>query len=156
MADLPQVVPALEARVPALAGCVSAPRPRRLFAEVPPELLGEVLDAAAALGFDRLVAITGMDEKQHLAALYSLAEPGGALLGVRVRVPRDRPVLRSVGGRFPGGVIYERELVDLLGFLVVGLPPGRRYPLPEDWPHDQKPLRKDWVPGPRREPPCPG
>lgn len=156
MADPSQVVAALEARVPALAGRVSAPRPRRLIAEAPAEQLDEVLDAAAALGFDRLVTITGMDEKEHLAALYSLAGPGGALLGVRVRVSRDRPVLYSVAGRFPGGVIYERELVDLLGFLVVGLPPGRRYPLPVDWPHDQKPLRKDWVPGPRREPPCPG
>ncbi len=65
---------------------------------------------------------------------------------MRVRVPRGKPALQTVTGRFPGGADYERELVDLLGFEVTGLPPGRRYPLPDDWPVDQKPLRKDWQP----------
>jgi Ni,Fe-hydrogenase III component G len=141
------VTAALEARFPALAGHVTAPRPRRLFAEVPAEAFGEVLDfSCGQLGFDRLVSITGMDEAEHLSALYSLAGPGGALLNLRVRVPRDRPVLETISTRFPGGAVYERELVDLLGFEVAGLPPGRRYPLPDDWPQDQKPLRKDWKP----------
>ena len=27
---------------------------------------------------------------------------------------------------------------------VQGLPPGNRYPLPDDWPQGQYPLRKDW------------
>jgi membrane-bound hydrogenase subunit beta len=140
----------LEARFPILAGRVSAPRPRRVFADVPSETFGEVLDAAIELGFDRLVTISGLDEGESLAALYSLAGPGGVLLNLRVRVPRQRPALQTVSKRFPGGAVYERELVDLLGFEVVGLPPGHRYPLPEDWPHDQKPLRKDWKPGPGR------
>ena len=46
--------------------------------------------------------------------------------------------------RFPAAHIYERELVDLLGAKVEGLPPGNRYPLPDDWPEVQYPLRKDW------------
>ncbi len=141
----------LQERFPFLAGQVTEPRPRRLFADLPPESLEPALQGAAALGFDRLVAIVGTDEKEQLGALYVLAGPGGAVLGLRVRVPRDRPLLQSVTHRFPGAAIYERELVDLLGIEVAGLPPGRRYPLPEHWPHDQKPLRKDWkpTPGPR-------
>lgn len=151
MAEPTCTVCVLEAWFPFLAGHVTTPRPRRFFADVPAEALGEVLDVVyAQLGFDRLVTITGMDETDRLAALYSLAGPGGVLLNLRVRVPRERPVLQTVSKRFPGGAVYERELIDLLGFEVVGLPPGRRYPLPDDWPHDQKPLRKDWkaaVPG---------
>ncbi len=136
---------ALESRFPFLAGHLTAPRPRRIFADVPAESLGEVLEVAGeVLGFDRLVTITGMDEGESLAALYSVAGPGGVLLNLRVRVPRQRPALQTISKRFPGGAIYERELIDLLGFEVAGLPPGRRYPLPEDWPQDQKPLRKDW------------
>jgi Ni,Fe-hydrogenase III component G len=34
--------------------------------------------------------------------------------------------------------------MDLLGAQVEGLPAGRRYPLPEDWPQGEYPLRKDW------------
>ena len=38
----------------------------------------------------------------------------------------------------------ERELMDLLGAKVEGLPAGKRYPLSDDWPTDEYPLRKDW------------
>lgn len=138
----------LEARFPELAGKVVAPRARRLFCEPPPDRFREVLDAAVGeLGFDRLVAITGMDEKTSLVALYALSRTDGTVLGLRLRVPREAPVLATVTDRFPGAANYERELDDLLGFEVRDLPPGKRYPLPDDWPRDQKPLRKDWKPG---------
>jgi Ni,Fe-hydrogenase III component G len=52
-----------------------------------------------------------------------------------------------VTDRFPSAHIYERELIDLLGAKVEGLPPGNRYPLTDDWPKDQYPLRKDWKEG---------
>ena len=45
---------------------------------------------------------------------------------------------------FPGAELYERELVDMFGISVEGLPAGNRYPLPDDWPQGQHPLRKDW------------
>jgi membrane-bound hydrogenase subunit beta len=32
----------------------------------------------------------------------------------------------------------------MFGIEVEGVPPGRRYPLPDDWPEGQYPLRKDW------------
>ena len=49
-------------------------------------------------------------------------------------------------GKFSNAEYYEKELVDLLGFRVEGLPPGPRYPLPDDWPEGQYPLRKEWKP----------
>jgi Ni,Fe-hydrogenase III component G len=138
---------ALAARFPALAGKVTSPRGRRLFAEPTPDAFRPVFDfAVAELGFDRLVAITGMDEKTSLVAVYALSRPDGSILALRRRVPREAPVLASVTDRFPGAANYERELDDLLGFEVTGLPAGKRYPLPDDWPKDEKPLRKDWKP----------
>ncbi len=152
MADAAARVLSLEARFPALAGKVAAPRARRLFAEVPAEALRAVLDFALdELGFDRLCALTGLDDRTAFAALYSLGHADGTVLSLRVSVPREAPVLRSVTDRFPGAANYERELVDLFGFEVKGLPPGKRYPLPDDWPLDQKPLRKDWKPAPRAD-----
>jgi Ni,Fe-hydrogenase III component G len=149
LADPISLPAALEARFPALAGKVTAPRARRVFAEAPPEALREVLAfTVSELGFDRLCAVTGFDQRTALAALYSFARADGTVLSVRVRVPREAPVLESVTDRFPVAANYERELVDLLGFEVRSLPPGKRYPLPDDWPLDQKPLRKDWKPAP--------
>ena len=48
---------------------------------------------------------------------------------------------------FPGAEPYERELADMFGIKIDGLKPGRRYPLPDDFPADQHPLRKDWKVG---------
>ncbi len=145
---MPENVPAvLEARFPALAGQIKAPRARRVFVDAPADIFRYVVDHACdVLGYDRLVTITGMDEKDAFAALYSFGHRDGWLLNVRLRVPRDAPHIKSLTDRFPGGANYERELEDLLGFVVEGLAPGRRYPLPDDWPLDQKPLRKDWKP----------
>lgn len=146
MAELPPVAEGLAAAFPALAGAVTAPRPRRVGCLVPVAQLLEVMDhAVAALGFDRLCAITGYDERTAFAASYALSRPDGTVLSLRTQVPHDRPALPTVTGRFPGAANYERELCDLFGFEVAGLPPGKRYPLPDDWPLDQKPLRKDWV-----------
>ncbi len=147
MADATALKDALEARFEFLAGNVTLPRDRRLFAEPPPDRFREVLEfAVRELGFDSLCAITGLDEKETLAAIYHLAGGHGVVLNLRARVPRADPVLRTVTDLFPGAANYERELDDLLGFRVEGLPPGRPYPLPQDWPRDQKPLRKDWKP----------
>ena len=152
MAVLPEVGAALAARFPALAASLATPRARRVGCRVEVAGLLEVLEhAVQALGFDRLCAITGADERTHLSASYALSRPDGTVLSVRTQVERDRPVLPTVTARFPGAANYERELVDLLGFEVEGLPPGRRYPLPDDWPLDQKPLRKDRTP-PARPP----
>lgn len=153
MADASTTAAALEARLPFLAGKVTAPRARRLFTEAPAGALLELVEVLVSeLGFDRLSAITGLDDRTALAVLYSLSRPDGTVLSVKVSVPRDAPVLPSVTGRFPGAANYERELVDLLGFAVEGLPPGKRYPLPDDWPEDQKPLRKDWKPAQKPAP----
>jgi len=65
---------------------------------------------------------------------------------VKVKTPRANPVIPSVLPVFPVATSYERELEDMLGIKIQGLPPGRRYPLPEDFPVDQYPLRKDWKP----------
>jgi Ni,Fe-hydrogenase III component G len=65
-------------------------------------------------------------------------------LNLTVAVPKENPVLQTVMGYFPPAETYERELIDLLGMKVEGLPPGSRYPLPEGWPEGQYPLRKDW------------
>jgi Ni,Fe-hydrogenase III component G len=145
MVEPAQFKEALERRFEFLSVKITAPRERRLFAEAPVEKFREVFEyAVKELGFDSLCTITGLDENETLAALYHLSGAHGTVLSLKTRVPRDRPVVQSVTDLFPGAANYERELDDLLGFSVQGLPPGRPYPLPDDWPRDQKPLRKDW------------
>ena len=124
---------------------VTVQRPRRLFANVPLANFDEIFDYVVnSLGFSILITITGLDEGATLGFIYHLARESGIVMNLHTNAPKDSPVIKSITSRFPVADAYERELVDLLGAQVTGLSPGNRYPLPDGWPPNQFPLRKDW------------
>lgn len=137
----------LTKRFPALADRFSVVRPRRMLVEVPLDIFPEVFEYCfTSLGFGHLCAITGLDEQDKLGFVYHLAQEGGAMLNVKTAAAKVNPVIKSIIKVFPSAEVYERELVDLFGAVVEGLPPGNRYPLTDDWPAGEYPLRKDWHP----------
>jgi Ni,Fe-hydrogenase III component G len=142
-----QVVDALLEAFPFLQDRVSVRRERRIWADVEKPRFREVFSAAAdELGFGSLCIITGLDEGDRLGFIYHLADESGIMLNLHTRVDKSAPRISSVTDRFPSAHIYERELVDLFGAIVEGLPPGKRYPLPDGWPEGEHPLLKDWRP----------
>ena len=124
---------------------ITVQRQRRIWAEVQADDFARVFTCAVEqMGFVILATITGLDEGANLGVFYHLARENGIILNLHISVPKDKPVIKTISTRFPAADAYERELVDLLGFQVEGLPPGNRYPLPDGWPAGQYPLRKDW------------
>ena len=127
-------------------------RARRIFVELAQHDFEKVFAyAKEKMNFNHLVSITGFDEPQRLAFMYHLAQDSGIILNLRIGVEKENPVIRTVTGYFPGADIYERELVDLFGARVEGLTAGNRYPLTDEWPKGQHPLRKDWKPAAKKE-----
>lgn len=118
-------------------------RRNRVWAEAQPAKLPEVAAWLKAGGFDHLATVTGFDEGENLGAFYHFTD-FKMIVNIKVNAPRANPVIPTVLGPFPGVMSYERELADMFGIKIEGLPPGRRYPLPDDFPTDQYPLRKDW------------
>ncbi|MDD2804087.1 MAG: NADH-quinone oxidoreductase subunit C [Elusimicrobiales bacterium] len=118
-------------------------RKNRVWAEIETARLPEVMAWLKRQGFDHLATVTGFDEGENLGAYYHVTDTK-MLVNIKVKTPRTAPVIPSVLKTFPGALSYERELEDMLGIKVEGLPPGRRYPLDEDFPKDEYPLRKDW------------
>jgi Ni,Fe-hydrogenase III component G len=51
--------------------------------------------------------------------------------------------IETVTDIFPGAVLYERDLMEMLGVQVKGHPDPRRLFLPDDWPAGKFPLRKE-------------
>lgn len=134
-------------RFPELSGAVRIARDRRIFVETPDERFLEMLDyVRGELGFPILCLIIGLDQGERFEIMYVLSSTNGCVICLKRHISRVAPVIRSIYDRMPNSEIYERELADLFGITVTGLPEGARYPLPDDWPEGQYPLRKDWKP----------
>ncbi|TCL60888.1 NADH:ubiquinone oxidoreductase subunit C [Hydrogenispora ethanolica] len=123
---------------------VSAPRERRVFGTVTAEKLVDVVAALREWGMAEIGTITGLDSGSHFELIYHMYNNEGLLLNLKVFIPREEPRIPTVSHIYPGVFLYERELMDMFGIVVDGTPPGRRYPLPDDWPEGNYPLRKDW------------
>lgn len=132
-------------KFPNLADKIKVQREKRLTAEVEYPNFAEVFDFCVnEMKFSILCTITGLDEGERLGFIYHLADETGTILNLKTYATKLEPVIKTVMNYFPAAEIYERELIDLLGARVDGMPEGKRYPLPDDWPKDQYPLRKDW------------
>lgn len=88
-----------------------------------------------------LSTITGVDLGREIAIIYHV-DCGGVLLNLKLTVPKRAPRLLSVTDIFPGAILYERDLIEMLGVEVERHPDPRRLFLPEDWPEGEYPLRR--------------
>jgi len=123
-------------------------RDRRMFAKISGEILHEVVEYMFnELNFQYLPTITGTEVENNFEVLYHLhTDDGHIICTVRAVVPIEKPDLKTITDIIPGAIWYEREIKDLFGVNVIGLPDGERYPLPDDFPQDAHPLRKNWDP----------
>ncbi len=94
-------------------------------------------------GLTHLSSVTGMDLVGELAVIYHF-EVKAVSVSLQVKVPTSHPEIDSVTPLIPGATLYEREVFDLLGVNFRGHPNLKRLILPEDFPKDVYPLRKDW------------
>lgn len=126
---------------------VSRPKPDRL--DVLVRDMKQLLPIIVGLRVKRLgylTAIVGVDlgvEAGEMEILYCFG-PEGAVITLRVRVPRDAAVLPSLCEIIPSAEVFERELREMLGIEITGLHTPEHLYLPDDWPINLHPLRKDF------------
>jgi len=97
-------------------------------------------------GFTTFHNIAGVDDGNDLGFVYFLSNEDHVILSIKQRAPKSSPRIGSICSVFPNALWHEREIVDLFGAVVEGLPPGPTYPLPDNWPAGNYPLRKEWRP----------
>lgn len=111
-------------------------------------------------GFDYLANVSGVDwiEQRQMEVVYHLyairrgerllleGHAGGPLgpIVLKVRVPRETPVVPSLSSIWPSALFQERETYDMLGIRFEGHPDLRRIYLWDEF--EDHPLRKDYVP----------
>jgi Ni,Fe-hydrogenase III large subunit/Ni,Fe-hydrogenase III component G len=123
------------------------PSDRQLFVWVQPEAVKELcrhifrdLDA-------RYVISIGADDRPFsggfIVAHDFAFDTDHVLCSVLTQLPADEPKIESISGVVPAANWAEREMRDLVGIESVGHPYPKRLVLPDGWPEDVHPLRKD-------------
>jgi len=121
-------------------GRVYKKQERSIFIEVPRIKLIEAMDRLRKRGFTRISSITGYDSGKEFEVIYHF-DFRGHLVNIKVRLPHQSPCIDTITKHFPGAVLFERELMEMLGVDVTGHPDPRKLFLCEDSP--RCPLRKD-------------
>jgi len=103
----------------------------------------ELCHVLKEMGFEYLNCLSGVDYRDRFEVVYHLSSLEEKLkVTVKVPLPHEDPVVRSVTSLWRGADWHEREAYDLLGIRFQGHPDLRRILLPEDW--EGHPLRKDY------------
>jgi ech hydrogenase subunit E len=123
------------------------PESNRLDVVVAVDDLRPAVKALHEAHWGYLSAITGMDlgaESGQIEALYHFCF-GAAVTTLRIRQSRDgQAVLPTIEDIIPPASFFERELQEMLGFQITGAKTSERLFIPDDWPEDVYPLRKDF------------
>ncbi len=95
----------------------------------------------------RYVISIGMDDRPHSGTFIVAHNFGfdndGVLASLMVNLPADNPKVDCISDVVPAAGWAEREMRDLVGIESVGAPVSKRLVLPDGWPDDVHPLRKD-------------
>ena len=143
-----EILAALCEKFPYLNDRISIQREKRIITKpLKPEEFQEIIAYAHdKLDFFRACHVVGTDDGDTLGLLYIFTDNGDTLLTLRESVPKSNPVIKSISSIYPSILLHERELADLFGVVVEGMPDGPRYPLPDGWPDGNYPMRKEWNP----------
>lgn len=137
-----ELVKELKEKFGAVIENASITRKTRIWIDVNSDKALEVMRFLKTKGYYHLSTITGFDEGEKLGAIYHITDHK-TLVNIKIRTSKTNPVLKSVLEVYPVATSYERELEDLFGIKIEGLPEGRNYPLPEGFPKGVHPLRKE-------------
>ncbi|MGB9741232.1 MAG: NADH-quinone oxidoreductase subunit C [Candidatus Bathyarchaeia archaeon] len=89
-----------------------------------------------------IAAITGVDLGETIELMYHI-RTCGTIITIGAEVPKKNAKIESITDIISGANFHEREVSDLFGVTFEGHPNPKRLILPEDWPENVFPLRKE-------------
>ncbi len=127
--------------------CYVHVQPRRVFVRVHPDRLRDFIRyMQREHDMWQVSTLSGRDLGEELQANYHFfLNDKKIAITIKVSVPRDKPEYPSITDLVPGVDFVENEIREMFGIVPVGHPNPRRCELPENWPGEEYPLRKDWA-----------
>ncbi len=100
------------------------------------------------LTYPHLAVVCGNDLGKTIELVYNFSIYYGnpleeLSLNIEVDLPKSKPEIETICDWIPGALITEREKQEMLGIKVLGIPDSRRLFLPDDFPENVYPWRKD-------------
>jgi Ni,Fe-hydrogenase III component G len=125
------------------------PVPKKVYVEINPQAIGRMTEYIFRSLGARFNSIVGIDRRPthsdfQTTHVFSFDEDKIFVL-LQSSLDKDHPELNSITSLIPGANWAERELYDLLGIKINGHVDPRRLVLPDDWPENLHPLRRDFV-----------
>jgi Ni,Fe-hydrogenase III large subunit/Ni,Fe-hydrogenase III component G len=125
------------------------PADNRLFVHVAPSDIKRVCEFVFRNLDARYVISIGADDRPfsggYLVAHNFAFDKDHLLCSLLTRLPADAPKLDSISDVVPAANWAEREMRDLVGIEPIGHPYLKRLVLPDGWPDESHPLRKDFA-----------
>ncbi len=121
-------------------------QPRRIFVQVHPEKIRNVVQHMLdKYDMWQFITVSGRDLGDDLQACYHFVINDRKIaITFRLNVPRNKPEHPTISDLVPAAEFIENEVRELFGIVQIGHPNVRRIELPEDWPANEYPMRKDW------------
>jgi NADH:ubiquinone oxidoreductase subunit C len=94
--------------------------------------------------YNHLITITCIDHGDKIELCYHLTN-GPLIITLRTTLPYLNLIVQTITHLFPGASLYEREIHDLFGVIFEGHPNLTPLLLPDNWPKNIHPLRKEWT-----------
>ncbi len=126
----------------------------KAYVEVKREHLAKAVETAYWELGGYLSSMIGTDDRYvdgHFRLYYVISieesieeQWGKPWIVIVTKLPWDDPSFESTTPKVPAASWYEREVRDLLGVVPKGHPDPRRLVVPDDWPEDVYPLRKEF------------
>jgi len=121
---------------------VDVPRERRIFASIKHSALRRAVELLKTR-YDllRFITLSVVDHGLDFEYLYHF-HIDGIVLTLRTLTPKETNTLESIVDIIPAASFIEREAADLFGMKLINHPEPKPLILTEDWPDEQRPLRK--------------
>ncbi len=119
-----------------------------IWLEVTREKFRDTVKLLASLHYPHIAIISGNDTGESIDLVYLLSIYYGEKfkeisVNIKVRLDRKKPSIESITDIIPGAQTTEREIKEMLGVEFIGLPDMHHIFLPEDFPKNVFPLRKN-------------
>jgi len=98
--------------------------------------------------YPHFAVASGYDDGKNIVLIYHFSvnyesEADEIYISLHVVVPKSNPVLPTITDLIPGALVSERELQEMLGVRIDGIPDSRRLFLDKDFPKGVYPWRRD-------------